>query len=181
MLTAKIDLLMKKLEYLSLKHLKMVNARMTCEECRESSHMGVNFPMVYQDVNFVGNSNNGFCLDQGFNLGWNKPNFPFDNCQQGGNGQNFNRNELSLKDIVRDQLKINEDFGKRIDATDKLFENMSSKMSNFIVAMQNQLSFNKMLDTQIWQISMVLPCPNNKDSTNRNVQESVESISALVQ
>jgi hypothetical protein len=33
-----------------------------------------------------------------------KPNFPFDNRQQGGTGQNFNRSEPSLKDIVSDQL-----------------------------------------------------------------------------
>jgi hypothetical protein len=38
-----------------------------------------------------------------------------------------------------------------------------------------------MLETQIQQISMVLPCPNNRDSTNTPVQESVKSISALFQ
>jgi hypothetical protein len=91
MLTAKIDLLMKKLEDLSLHHLKMVDARMTCEECRETGHMGVNFPRIHPDINFVGNSNNGFRSNQGFNLGWNKTNFPFDNCQYGGNGQNSTR------------------------------------------------------------------------------------------
>jgi hypothetical protein len=39
MLTTKIDLLMKKLENPSLDHLNMVDARVTCEECRETSHM----------------------------------------------------------------------------------------------------------------------------------------------
>jgi hypothetical protein len=96
MLTAKIDLLMKKLENLRLNHLKMVDAQVTCEECRETCHMGINCPTVPQDVNFVGNSNNGFCPNQGFNAGWNNPNFPFDNHQQGGNGQNFNRNEEAV-------------------------------------------------------------------------------------
>jgi hypothetical protein len=105
MLTAKIDFLMKKLEYPRLDHLKMVNTRMTCEECGEMSHVGVNCPMFHKDVNFVGNSNNCFHPNQGFDSGWNKPNFPFDNRQQGGNGQNFNRNEPSLRDIVKDQLK----------------------------------------------------------------------------
>jgi hypothetical protein len=43
---------------------------------------GFNLPTNYhQDVNFVGNSNNGFHLNQGCNSGWNKPNFPFDNRQ----------------------------------------------------------------------------------------------------
>jgi hypothetical protein len=159
MLTAKIDLLMKKLEDLSLDCFKMVDARITCEECGETGHMGVNCLMVHQDINFVGNSNNCFHLNQGFNSGWNKHNFPFDNRQQGGNGQNINRNEPSLRDIVKDQLKINEDFGKRIHATNKLLENMSSQMDKFTVAMQNQFSFNKMLETQIQQISVILPCP----------------------
>jgi hypothetical protein len=143
--------------------------------------MGVNCPMVHQDIKFVGNSNNGFCLNQGFNLRWNKPNFPFDNYQQGSNGQSFNGNEPSLRDIVKYQLKINEDFGKRIHATNKLLENMRSKVDSFTVSMHNQLSFNKMLFTKIQQISAILPCPNSRDSTNTPIQESVKSISTLFQ
>jgi hypothetical protein len=45
-LTANIDLLMKKLENLGLDHLKMLDARVTCEECGETDHMGINYPMV---------------------------------------------------------------------------------------------------------------------------------------
>jgi hypothetical protein len=51
---------MKKLKNPGLDHLKMVNARLTCEEYREIGHMSINYLMVSQDVNFVGNSNNGF-------------------------------------------------------------------------------------------------------------------------
>jgi hypothetical protein len=81
MLTAKIDLLMKKLENPILDHLKLVDARVTCELYRETYHMGINCPTVSQDVNFVGNSNNDFCPNQGFSAGWNKLSFPFDNRQ----------------------------------------------------------------------------------------------------
>jgi hypothetical protein len=45
-LTAKIDLLMKKLENSGLDLLKMVDARVICEECGEIGHMGVNCPTV---------------------------------------------------------------------------------------------------------------------------------------
>jgi hypothetical protein len=55
MLTVKIDLLMKKLENLDLDHLKMVDARVMCEECGEIGHMGINCPIVPLDVNLVGN------------------------------------------------------------------------------------------------------------------------------
>jgi hypothetical protein len=97
MLTAKIDLLMKRLENPGLNHLKMVYARVTCEECGEMGDMDINCPTVTKDVNFIGNSNNGFCHNQGYNCGWNKPSFPFDNRQQGGMGQNFNRSEILLE------------------------------------------------------------------------------------
>jgi cytochrome c556 len=176
MLTTKIDLLMKQLENLGLDHLKMVNARVMCEECREIGHMGINCPMIPQDVNFVGNSNNVFHPNQGFNVGWNKPSFPFDNHQQGGNGQNFNINEPSLKDIIGDQVRIIDEVGKKIHAMDKLLENINAKMDNFIVATQNQQSFNKMLETQIHQISAAIPCQSNGGSSKTPNQESVWSI-----
>jgi hypothetical protein len=97
-------------------------------------------------VNFIGSSN-GFRPNQGFNSWWNKPNFPFDNRRQVSNGQNFNRNEPSLRDVITDQVKINDDFSKRFQATNKLLESMNGKMDSFTVAIQNQPSFNKMLET----------------------------------
>jgi hypothetical protein len=69
MITAKIDLLMKKLGNPGLDHLKIVDARVTCEECGEIGHMGTNCPTVSHDVNSVGNFNNGFRPNQGFNVG----------------------------------------------------------------------------------------------------------------
>jgi hypothetical protein len=64
-------------------------------------------------------------------------------------GQNFNRNEPSLRDIIRDQVRINDEIGKKIHATDKLLENINANMDNFTIATQNMMSFNKMLKTQI--------------------------------
>jgi hypothetical protein len=164
MLTAKIDLLMKKLENLGLDHLKMVDARVTCEECRETGHMGSNCPTVSQVVNFAGNSNNGFCPNQGFNAGWNKPSFLFNNRQQGGMGQNFNISESSLKDIVQDQLGIYSEVGKMLLANDSILESINSKRNNLIVVVQNQLNFNKVLETRIAQLVVALPHPNGRDS-----------------
>jgi hypothetical protein len=72
-----------------------------------------------------------------FNDGWNKPNFLFDNHQQGGMGQNFNRSEPSLKDTVRDQLRINSEVGRKLVATDKILESIDSRMNNFTMVVQN--------------------------------------------
>jgi hypothetical protein len=77
-------------------------------------------------------------------------------------GQDFNRNEPSLRDIIRDQVRINDEVGKKIHAMDKLLENINAKMDSFTVATQNQLSFNKMLETQIQQITTAIPSQSNK-------------------
>ena len=85
MLATKIDLLMKKLEAPSTNHLKMVDAKMVCEEYWEKGHLGINFPTTLKDTNITRIYSNVFCPRQGYNFGWNEPNFPFDH-QQGGNG-----------------------------------------------------------------------------------------------
>jgi hypothetical protein len=59
---------------------------------------------------------------------------------------------------------------------DKLLENINAKMDSFIVATQNQLSFNKMLETQIQQISTAIPSKSNGGSSKTPIQESVRSI-----
>jgi hypothetical protein len=180
MLTAKIDLLMKKLENPGLNHLKMVDARVTCEECGEIGHMGIHCPMVSLDVNFIGNSNNGFHPNQGFNAGWNKPSFPFDNRQQGGMGQNFDKSEPSLKDIVWGQLRINLEVGKKLLANDRILESINSKMNNFTVAVQNQLNFNKVLETRIAQLATTLPHPNGGDFPGQPAVSVKENVKAVI-
>jgi hypothetical protein len=78
-------------------------------------------------------------------------------------GQNFNRSEPSLKDIVWDQLRINLEVGKNLLANDKILESIDSKMNNFTVAVQNQLNFNKVLETRIARLDVALPHPNCGD------------------
>jgi hypothetical protein len=104
------------------------------------------------------------------------PSFPFDNHQQGGNGKTCNTNEPQPRDISRDQLRINDEFGKKIHATDKLLENISAKIDSFTVAMQNQLSFNKKFETQIQQIVVALPRQSNGDPSQSPIQGSMKSI-----
>jgi hypothetical protein len=142
--------------------------------------MGINCLTVSQDVNFVGNSNNGFRPNQGFNAGCNKPSFPFNNCQQGGMGQNFNRSEPSLKDIVRDQLRIHLEVGKKLLTNDRILESIDSKMNNLTVAVQNQLNFNKVLETRIVQLAATLPHPNGRDFLGQPVVPIKENVKVVI-
>jgi hypothetical protein len=59
--------------------------------------------------------------------------------------------------------------------------NINAKMDSFTVATQNQLSFNKMLETQIQQIFVVIPSQSNRDSSKIPIQESVRSIFTVFQ
>jgi hypothetical protein len=180
MLTAKIDLLMKKLEDPILDYLKMIDARVMCEECGEIGHMGINCPMVCQDANFVGHSNNGYRPNQGFNARWNKPSFSFGNHQQGDSGQNFNRSEPFLKKIVQGLLRINSKIGKKLLVNDKVLEGIDSKMNNFTVAVQNQLNSNKTLQTQIAQFAAALPHPNGEGFSGQPTAPVRENVKVVI-
>ena len=47
------------------------------------------------------------------------------------------------------QAKINENISKKLAYNDKIFENINSKLENLSSSVKNQLSFNKMIETQI--------------------------------
>lgn len=55
------------------------------------------------------------------------------------------------------QTKINDSINKRIVANDKILESLSEKMDSFNSAIKNQLSFNKMLETQLAQLAAAVP------------------------
>jgi hypothetical protein len=73
MLTTKIDLLMKKLENLGLDHRKIVDARVTCEECGEMGHMGMNCLMVPRTSTLLVIPTMVFVLIKASMLGGTKP------------------------------------------------------------------------------------------------------------
>jgi hypothetical protein len=61
MLSAKMDLLMKKLqdrvsEKREVMHIN--DSCMTCEECGNTGHLGSNCPELQEDVNYINNNNN---------------------------------------------------------------------------------------------------------------------------
>jgi DNA polymerase III gamma/tau subunit len=95
-------------------------------------------------------------------------------------GQNFNRSEPSLKDIIRDQLRIDSDVGKKLLANDRILESIYSKMNNFIVVVQNQLNFNKMLEMRIVQLAAALPHPNGRDFPGQPAVPVKENVKAVI-
>ena len=82
------------------------------------------------------NNNNGYRSQQ--QGGWNARAFYQGN---GGNGYNndFNNNynsQPSLKDLVLGQSKINDSINKKLLANDKILENLSEKMEDFLLPLK---------------------------------------------
>ena len=112
-----------------------------------------NYPETQEEELYLNGNNNGFHPQGG--QGWNQPH-PY---YQGGNGNSnsFNPNQPTLRDLVYDQAKINESLQKMLAAIDKSLETIHDKMDGFSTAIKNQLSFNKMLKTQLAQLDAATP------------------------
>jgi hypothetical protein len=78
MITAKVDLLMKKLEAsTNMETTKIMDAHMTCEVCGNVGHSGNDCLETREEASFINNGNNNrFCNNNYSNQGWNsRPNF----------------------------------------------------------------------------------------------------------
>ena len=74
---------------------------------------------------------------------------------------NFNNNfQHSLKDLVYGQKQINDNISKKFLANDKILESLAEQLEGINSVIKNQLSFNKMIKTQVAQLAS--SCPNNK-------------------
>jgi hypothetical protein len=147
MLNAKIDLLMERMDDLTNEKDVMatttqtMDSRMTCEVCGNTRHSGNHCPYRPQGGQT-----------------WNQP-CPY---YQGGNqGNSFNPNQPSLKDLVYVQAKINESFNKKTVVYDKTLDNLNIKINGHSSALKNQLSFNKMIETHLSQIVVLVPLVEN--------------------
>jgi hypothetical protein len=76
----------------------------------------------------------------------------------GGNqGNTCNPNQPSLKDLVFGQAKINEGFHKETTSYDKALESLNVRIDSLSSALKNQLSFNKMIETLLAQLTALVP------------------------
>ena len=144
MLTAKMDLLMKRLDDYTNEKATMANtthamdSHMTCEVCGNTGHSGNHCPETQEDVMYMNGNNNGY-RPQGSQT-WNKQR-PY---YQGGNqGNSFNPNQPSLKDLIFGQDKINESVNKRIAAYDKTLEASTSKLMVILLLLRTSWALIK--------------------------------------
>ena len=58
-----------------------------------------------------------------------------------------------MRDLVFGQAKINESLNKKLAANDKILESIHAKVETLSSAHKNQLSFNKMIESQLAQLA----------------------------
>jgi hypothetical protein len=176
MLAAKLDLLMKKLDDQEKAKpqaaVKTLDSHITCKVNGNTGHSGNDFPETYEEAMFM--VNNGYRPQGG--QWWNQPR-PF--YQGGNNGNNNgNFNQPSLKDLVFAQAKTTDAINKKLAFNDKVLENINVKLEGFASAFQNQLSFNKMIETQLAQLAALVPAKESGRIPGQP-EPSLENIKAI--
>jgi hypothetical protein len=173
MVYAKLDLIMKKLEArdtMKKEVMHISDSRMTCEECGDVRHSGVNYPEFQEDVNYI--KNNNYRPQQNQCNQQQRKNYQ-GNFQ--GNNNYSNYNQPPLRDLVAGKSKLLDQMSKKVASNDKVLENINSRMDTFTSTIKNQHGFNKMLESQLAQLAgaiaplekgKILGQPEDLETTN---------------
>jgi len=139
MVTAKLDLIMKKLDIEKKEVMHINDSHMTYKECEDYPHSAVGCSTIQEDVNFI--NNNTYYRPQQ-NQGCNQQ--PRQGNYKGNNqGNNFNNKFLPLRELVASQSKLLDQMTMKLTSNDKTLENIHARRDTFAFAIKNQHSFNK--------------------------------------
>ena len=120
--------------------------------------MGIEFPEYQEDANIVINNS----APQQQRQGWNQQQW---SNYQGKYTCNYynssNPKQPSLRDLILEQARINENISKKLAFNDKVLENINTKMDSFSSAIKDQLSYNKKIESQLAQLAAALPFATN--------------------
>ena len=108
--------------------------------------MGIEFPEYQEDANIVINNSGS----QQQRQGWKQQQWSIYQGKYLGNHYNSsNPKQPSLKDLILEQAWINESISKKLAFNDKVLENINTKMDNVSSTIQDQLSYNKKIESQL--------------------------------
>ena len=66
-----------------------------------------------------------------------------------------------MRELIAGRSKLIEGLSRKVATNDKILENINNRMDSFSSAIKNQHSFNKMIESQIAQLSTAVP-PSDK-------------------
>ena len=84
-----------------------------------------------------------------------------------------------MKDLVLGQAKINESLTKKLTTNDKILENINSQIEGLTSAVKKQISFNKMVESQLAKIAAAIPISNDGKIPTQP-KNSCEKVNAMV-
>jgi methyl-accepting chemotaxis protein len=67
-----------------------------------------------------------------------------------------------LRELVLNQGKLIDSLSKKLASNDKTLEIINNRMDSLSTAIKNQLSFNKMLESQLQQLANIVPTNQDK-------------------
>jgi hypothetical protein len=145
-LEGKIDSLMRRLEKMGIEKkeaqdLKAAEARSTCEECGGYGHVHKDCPEEAKVLDYMrkGELRN-------FRYGQGRPQF-----NESSSILNSVLLRIQLTDFMDEQAKINKDTVTKFKATDKVLENIDSKVTEVGSSNHQVLNMMKMFETQVGQ------------------------------
>jgi hypothetical protein len=160
-MSAKMDLLMKRLEDKAPEKkevMQLFKSHMTCEECGNTGHLGGQCPELEENVNYI-NNNNQYRPQQ--NQGWTQQRTNYLGNYSGNyQGNNSSNNFSPLRDLFQNQCRIMDNLSKKLASSDKMLKTITNKMESFSLAIKNQHSFNKMIESHISQLASSVPTAN---------------------
>ena len=93
---------------------------------------------------------------------------------------NFNNSfQPILQDLVYGQKQINDYISRKFLTNDKILESMAAQLEGFNSVIKNQLSFNKMIETQVAQLASSCPNTNAGKLPGQPEVPSKENVSAV--
>jgi len=122
--------------------------------------LGVEFPEYQEDANIVNNS-----APQQQRQGWNQQQWSTYQGKYLGNYYNTPK-QPSLRDLILEQARINENISKKLAFNDKVLESINTKMDSFSSTRNNQLSYNKKIESQLAQLAATLPFATNLEKVS---------------
>ena len=83
-----------------------------------------------------------------------------------------------MRELILGQDKINKNINKKFLANDKSLESLNVKLETLSSTLKNQLSFNKMIETQLAQIAASLPAAESGKISGQP-ESPVENVSMV--
>ena len=124
---------------------------------------GVDFPEYQEDANIVINNS----APQQQRQGWKQQQRSTYQGKYLGNYYNSsNPKQPYLRELILEQARINENISKKLAFNDKVLENINTKMDNVSSTIQDQLNYNKKIESQLAQLAAALPFATNLEKVN---------------